>query len=245
MHEFYSLGIDFALTQSKRLPVALLHSHALGSQLQPIPILPPYGPGLAAVFDPKARTHFIHERTQWFIELNNALPHPVQVVGFDAPTCFCPPHIPMRKPEKHIRSLGCGIFKTPTEATLRNKTEHALAELTHNPKALRGGFSVWMLLAIEWAQELSQHVTLIEVFPNFFWKQYFGSDHKKQVALHEKQALLLTQGVKDIDYAAQWGQVNAEDAIDAAYCAWVAARYKMQKGVGFVGDQTDAIYYAL
>lgn len=234
------LGIDFALTQNKALPVAILSKKNGAIQLVSA-LNPPEGPGLKVLWNKEKKEKYFETLSQWFQKIINEYNQPIKQIALDCPTIFCPKNKTIRTSEKILLQKGIKIFKTPTQQNLELKIEEIRQKINSGTIQKVSGFTLWMYFAVEFAQHINQYAPIREVFPHWFWHTRLGLDYKKsptQISekfkilenkfhLYENEILSNTTGL-------------LADKLDATYCALVAS--KKSEELKTAGISSDLIY---
>ncbi len=241
MSKTYVLGIDFALSAQKRMPAKLMCIQNGEMQVLPLPILPPYGPGLKAIFDDNLYLNYKQVIMQWLQQIVESIGQQLDCIAIDCPTQYCKPNHTMRPSEKAVRAMGCGIFKTPTYEAMNVKLAEARKQFEMTKK-MKGGFSVWMKQAVDFADWCHSFCAqVIEVFPGLYWKI-----NKLDKAV-DSQSLLIDRmnHLQSLSHLHVLWNINErflDDEIDALYCACTAAAFVANKSVVSLGDKDDFIY---
>jgi hypothetical protein len=245
--ETYVLGIDFAFSPQKTMPMALIkitstpyHDTTFESVALPIP--PPQGPGKEVLIHKDKMEVFLNLFENYLSELQIQLNAPIECIAIDAPTTFCSENLKMRPSEKAIREEKVGIFLTPSQSSFQQRLSNYVTR-QHKQKNTPVGFVLWMLPALFLTQQLNPKYAIYEAFPNWFWKQQMGTKYKSIHNLQEKKAELLQQyGIKNAsEYVKNCSGPN-NDKLDALYCGLLAAYIHQNKSIRYVGSEEDKIY---
>ena len=235
------LGIDFAFSKIKKLPIAILTIDNEYYNIQTIPNHPPKGPGIQAVFYPEMAESYFKELRNWFVEIQKTFS--ITCIALDCPTKYCPEHKTIRQSENAILKMKYGIFKTPKKSVLDKKIQSALTTLNNTKANPHSGFSIWMGFAIEFSKVCSEFAPVIEVFPNWFWKNNIGMKHKSQPnSIQSKLKLMEAKGVINPYQILEIGFGKDEDKVDSLYCALCASKFSENKDVMSVGEGNDLIF---
>lgn len=234
------LGIDFALTQNKALPVAILLKE--NGALKLVSALnPPRGPGLKVLWDKEAKEKYFENLNQWFKKIVNEYNQPIQQIALDCPTMFCPKSKTIRTSEKELLEKGIKIFKTPTQQNLETKIEDIRQKLNAGTIQKVSGFTLWMYFAVEFAQRIKKYAPVREVFPHWFWHTKLGLDYKKSpIQISEKFKLLECEFLFSENDILSYTTGLEADKLDATYCAVVAS--KKTEELQTAGIPSDLIY---
>lgn len=247
--ESYVLGIDFAFSPLKIMPMALikctkLPNNTLIYNLVSLPIQPPQGPGKSYLLSPEFANTYTNQFVEYIQKLNRILGNKLTKIAWDAPTQFCPDNQKMRTAERSIKSKKVGVFITPTHDTLIQKREIYSWKNAQQIKT-SVGYTLWMLPAIEIATALQSYVKLIEVFPHWFWSKNLGNQYKKLPnSIDLKIQLLTSYGIENAAAYATHCTGPEKDKIDALCCGLIAAYHEHTTLIERAGDNNDSIFIA-
>lgn len=234
------LGIDFALTQTKALPIAILQKKEGALKLVSA-LNPPNGPGLKVLWDTVAKEKYFLEIDLWFNKIQHEYNQPILQIALDCPTIFCPENMAIRSSEKELLEKGIKIFKTPTKQNLETKIEEIRQKLNAGMIQKVSGFTLWMYFAVEFAQRIKHYAPVWEVFPHWFWHTRLGLDYKKSPnQISEKFKLLESEFLLSENDILSNTTGQEADKLDATYCALVAS--KKQGELQTAGISNDLIY---
>lgn len=234
------IGIDFALTQTKALPIAILQKNEGVLNLVSAQN-PPEGPGLKVLWDTEAKEKYFLKLEHWFQKIQNEYNQPILQIALDCPTMFCPKNKTIRSSEQEILQKGIKIFKTPTQENLEIKIEEIRQKLNAGTIKKVSGFTLWMYFAVEFANFIQQFAPVREVFPHWFWQNRLGIDYKKSpIQISQKFEIL------ESEFNLSRNEINSKttgleaDKLDATYCALVAS--KKEDKLQTAGEAKDLIY---
>lgn len=228
------VGIDVAISRTKRLPIVI--AVRKGSDLVPLPLAqrperPPHGMGNRGILEPGAARHYAQQAVAYVQEVAKAEGLRVVRVAIDAPSDYCSPRRSCRQAEAALGGAGISYFKTPTRSRFAEITTLAQAHLRRGRPAsqMPHANKLWMLAGFELFRAFGRLAECREVYPQAIAcalgcaGRHKAQDHAWLTQL--KAASVLT-GWPNRNHARStlhiaWG--NSHDRVDAYLAAWVAS----------------------